>query len=178
MIYENFINFSNFYFSSFFISRGSSDVDLVQNAYLKFDESMYIGDAFNSWESCDDTNWEAFETDRGIRVVEYSCVNKGIKAKVKRLMDKDKNPEHQKFLDLDSITSHVQFTINKDDTLNVNYESDTYLWEDGKTFDFVLRGILSNGIIRRIYSNELTSQRTFDANSLERLYNHYAKYPE
>ncbi|MGC6475583.1 MAG: hypothetical protein ACON41_02985 [Parvibaculales bacterium] len=51
----------------------SGNVNFVKNGYMNGYDTLTIGQAFDGWSTCETTNWEAFETDRGEEIVSYSC---------------------------------------------------------------------------------------------------------
>lgn len=110
-------------------------VDIVKDGVIELNETTTIGKALDNWKTCKKTNWSDYKTDSDIRVVEFSCEfhSKPFMNKVKSsVSDEDKiKGDH---LDVESIVQKFKFTINTDDTFQVDSSSLIFSWSDGKVF--------------------------------------------
>lgn len=116
--------------------NGCSDIDNVKSGVMDFDQTITVGEALDNWKSCRKTHWEEFETDNGVKVVEFSCEHKvnDYFDKVKKLLSKE-NQSDADVLDVVSNTQIFQFTINKDLTFQIDNVQVKTVWKDGKFFE-------------------------------------------
>jgi len=51
----------------------ANDIDNVKDGVMDFDKTLTVGEAFDNWKACNKSQWNSFETDNGIKVVEFKC---------------------------------------------------------------------------------------------------------
>ena len=109
-----------------------SDVDLVKSGVMEFNQTITLGKALDNWKSCEKREWEEFETDNGIKVVQFTCQHKVAQymIKVKSLLSKEDTAKTDHF-DFASDIQTFQFTINQDDTFQIDNVKVKMTWEDG-----------------------------------------------
>jgi len=112
------------------------DVDLVKGGVMDFNQTTTLGKALDNWKSCESRDWEGFETDSGIKVVQFTCQHK-----VSQYMDKAKillSKKDQSNADHLNVASNIQtfqFTVNQDDTFQADNVQVKTTWEDDTYFD-------------------------------------------
>lgn len=129
-----------------------SDVDIVKGGVMDFNQTTTLGKVLDNWKSCQNSKWDAFETENGIRVVEFSCTHEiaPFIKKIKSLSsEKDRN---SKGLDIVSNTQTFQFTLNQDDSFQIDNVQVTNVWGDGTSFTDSQKPIES---LETAYSNDL-----------------------
>jgi len=136
------------------LSGCGSDVDLVKDGVMDFNQTTTLGQALDNWKSCKETNWEFFETDNGVTVVQFTCNHKvsDFIAKAKSFLSK-KDLEEAPYLDILSSVDTFQFTLNQDDSFQIDNVQVETAWEDGTKIND------SRDSIERLetaYENELT----------------------
>jgi len=69
-----------FGFSVLLISIGfsgcTSEIDTVKDGVMKFNKTITVGQALDNWSNCESTEWEMFETENGVKVVQFTCNEK------------------------------------------------------------------------------------------------------
>ncbi|WP_149700052.1 hypothetical protein [Campylobacter concisus] len=50
------------------------NIFIVKNGFLDMDETVTIGDAFDNWRICKETQWSEFISDNNKNIVEAKCV--------------------------------------------------------------------------------------------------------
>ncbi|WP_036934102.1 hypothetical protein, partial [Pseudoalteromonas sp. BSi20439] len=114
------------------ISCGS-DLDVVKNGYINNYGTTSIGNALDGWSNCQSSYWDEFITDNGTRIVEFSCEHftQQCFKKVKNQLygEAAPTPDH---LAIISGTQFFQFTINHDNTFQLDNVQIEYIWKDGK----------------------------------------------
>jgi len=137
------------------LSGCGNDIDAIKSGVLESNKTTTIGQAFNNWQSCQKTSWESFKTDNGTRVVEFTCDQK-IKPyfdKINNFLLANKQIKDPKTVDLTSLKQTFQFTLNKDDTFQIQNISSQITWSDGR----ILRDNINDySIIDSIYKNEMS----------------------
>lgn len=87
---------------------GCSDVGVVKNGTLNFDNSITVGEAFDKYSYFSSTNWKSFETSNGRKIVEVTG---------------ELNDHYIKKMgwteQIKEASLIVQFKINKDDTFEI-----------------------------------------------------------
>ena len=113
-----------------------SDIDLVKGGVMEFNQTTTLGKALDNWESCESREWEEFETDNGIKVVQFTCQHKisQYMSKAKSLLSEEKQAK-AKHLDIASNIQTFQFTINQGDTFQLDNVQDKITWQDGTSFE-------------------------------------------
>lgn len=132
---------------------GSSDTDLVKSGTMQFNKTTTLGQALDSWKSCNQQSWNEFKTENGVRVVEFTCshkVNKYMK-KAKSLLSKENQAKADQ-LDITSLTHKFQFTLNQDDSFQINNVESKTIWADGKSLTDAVKPMEQ---LESAYKNEL-----------------------
>lgn len=145
------------------LSGCSDNTDLVKNGVMNFNKTITVGEAFDNWKDCKHSEWSSFETDNKIPVVQFTCVKKGTReymTKVKSFLSK-KEQEKAFFLDIKSNIQEFQWTINKDNTFQINNVQVKTEWSDGKKFSDSQKSMEQ---LKSVYNNEIT----WDMNTLNK----------
>lgn len=151
-------------FLSLMISGCSDNTDLVKNGIMNFNKTITVGDAFDNWKDCKNSEWSSFETDNKTPVVQFTCEKKGSSqymAKVKSLLSK-KEQKKASYLDIKSNTQIFQWTINKDDTFQIDNVQVETIWSDGKKFSDSQKPMEQ---LQSVYNNKIT----WDENNLNKM---------
>ena len=151
-------------FLSLFITGCLSEVDTVKSGVMNFNKTITVGEAFDNWNNCKKGEWETFETDNKIKVVQFTCLRKDIKeymSKVKSFLS-EKEQAKASCLDVVSSTQTFQFTINKDDTFQIDNVQVETVWSDGKKYSDSQETMKE---LERVYENEIT----FNINDLNKM---------
>lgn len=129
-----------------------SDIDLVKKGVMEFNQTTTLGKALDNWKSCEKREWDEFETSNGIKVVQFTCQHKVKKfmAKTKSLLSKEDQAKAH-YLDIYSNTQTFQFTINHDNTFQINSVTTKTKWNDGKTFEDTQEPVAQ---LKSAYSNK------------------------
>lgn len=140
---------------------GESDIDIVKNGVMDFNKTITIGNALDNWKSCESSKWDSFQTDNGIKVVEFSC-----KHKISSFMDKMKELSSERnrnsgAFNVTTNTQTFQFTLNQDSTFQIDNVQVKNTWADGTSFEDSQRPVQS---LQAAYANELN----FDASILNK----------
>lgn len=117
-------------------SGSGSDIDAVKGGVMEFNKTTTLGQALDNWKSCENSNWSEFETSNGIKVVQFKCQHKIIAymKKAKSLLPKKEQAEATQ-LDITSNVQTFQFTINKDDSFQIDNVQVKTTWSDGTSFN-------------------------------------------
>lgn len=149
-----------------------SDTDLVKNGVMNFNLAITIGEAFDNWRDCSpNKQWQEFTTNSGQRVVEFSCTDKNavaFMAKAKLVLEDESKYD---YFDLSEVRYEVQWIINKDDSLQINYIGAIYKWKDGKKNE--TKGdtdIFLNTIYDSVTTYDLKTLQGTDAKKTARAY--------
>lgn len=112
-----------------------SDLDLVKGGIMEFNKTTTLGKALDSWKSCESRNWEEFETDNGVKVVQFACQHKVTQymSKAKSLLSEEEQAKAD-HLDIVSNVQTFQFTVNQDDTFQIDNVQVETTWKDGKSY--------------------------------------------
>jgi len=117
-----------------------SDTDLVKNGIMPFNKTLTVGEAF------------------GQRVVQFTCSARDVAAfmgKAKSMLN-ESNYDH---FNMTEVLSTFQWTINKDDSFQLQDVGTTWTWADGKS-----KKVAADAeMLKSVYSNE----NTFDMSSLQ-----------
>ena len=113
-----------------------SDIDLVKGGAMEFNQTTTLGKVLDNWKSCEHRKWEAFETDNGISVVQFRCQHKVSQymSKAKSMLSEGDQAKAD-HLDISSNIQTFQFTINQDDTFQIDNVQVKTTWEDGTFFE-------------------------------------------
>lgn len=136
-----------------------SDTELVKNGIMQFNKTLTVGEAFDRWSECQSRKWEEFKSDNGQRVVQFTCSAKNVTAfmnKAKSILTNESKYDH---FNLTEVVETFQWTINKDDTFQLQHVGTTWKWADGKT-----KEVDGNAqMLKSVYSNE----NTFDMSAFK-----------
>lgn len=146
------------------LSGCSDNTSLVKNGIMNFNKTITVGQAFDNWNDCENSEWSSFETDNKTPVVQFSCEKKGVNeymSKVKSFLSK-KEQNKASYIDIKSITQIFQWTINKDDTFQIDNVQVETVWSDGKRFSDSQKFMEQ---LKSVYNNEIT----FDESSLSKM---------
>ncbi len=156
------------------LSGCGGDIATVKDGYLNSYKSTTIGNAFNNYKVYDKTQWSDFKTDNGEKVVEFiGKMKPEALTGICTLLDgieQDDIKESKKqcisiFSDIKSAEHIVQFTINHDNTFEINSIEFKYVWSNGKISknslelkDF-LADLYNNKYVFEDFSNSPSDQR-------------------
>jgi len=152
------------FLSLILIGCSNSDIDSVKNGVMNFNKTITVGEAFDNWNDCEDSKWDAFETDNHIHVVEFTCEKKGVKEymnKVKSFLPK-KEQAKASYLDIKSAKEIFQWTINKDNTFQIDNVQTETVWSDGKKYSASQDPMEQ---LESVYNNKIT----FDTSGLNKM---------
>ncbi|HCG6498397.1 TPA: hypothetical protein NKQ41_003301 [Vibrio parahaemolyticus] len=159
------------------LSGCDSDVDIVRDGVMDFEQRTTLGKVFDNWDSCKSSNWEAFEADNGVRFVEFSCSHaiKSHFSSIKSFLSEDeKNAEE---LNVTSYTETFLFSLNLDETFQLDTVLLTEKWGDGNYLITQYTAPASTGLLKRAYKNKLAlypkSDKFSSRNALEHYGNRY-----
>ena len=137
-----------------------SDIDTVKDGVLNFNKTTTVGQALDNNKNCESKEWSTFETDSGIKVVNFTCNVANVKEYIESIKDdlgtlepKWKNIDNIKHLKLKSRIKIYQFTINKDDTFQANSVTEKYIWKDGTVYT---RNLNINQALENAYKSNMT----------------------
>jgi len=138
--------------SVLFIGCGS-DIDMVKDGVMNFNKTITVGEAFDNNVNCKKGEWESFETDNGTRVVQFTCNVKGVKEFFNKTKSFFKDKDDLSHLDIISNIKVYQFTINKDDTFQIDNVQNITKWADGKKTENPSDAVEA---LEEIYKNRLS----------------------
>ena len=123
------------------------NTDLVKGGIFNFNKTRTIGQAFDYWQGCDDKKWSSFTTESHIQVVQFEC-NLVIPSSIKTtdIFEYD-DPQSWEVV---SMSQTYQFTINLDDTFQLEKVTQKVVWDDGEIHE--APGDISE-LLPRIYDN-------------------------
>ena len=147
--------------SVLFVGCGS-DIDMVKSGVMQFNKTTTVGEAFDNNKDCKKGEWESFETDNGAKVVQFTCYRKGVKEYFNKVKSFLKKVDDLSPLDVISNTGVYQFTINKDDTFQIDNVQTITKWADNKTTEVPLDAMQA---LAEIYENKIS----FNVNELNNL---------
>jgi len=118
--------------------NGNNDVNLklVKNGIMSFNRTLSIGDAFDNWNSCQTRKWKSFESTNGVKMVEFSCNAKDVKVWTKNIVNSLVSKKMIPSINLKKLNRTFRWTINRDNTFQINTIKTTLEWEDGKKVIF------------------------------------------
>ena len=119
-----------------------SEVDTVKSGVMNFNKTITVGEAFDNWNNCQ----------KGVK--EYMSKAKSF------LFEKEQTKAS--YLDIESNTQIFQFTINKDDTFQIDNVQVEIVWSDGKKFSDSQKLMKE---LEGVYENEIT----FNASELNKM---------
>lgn len=127
-----------------------NNVDLVKGGLMDMNKTLTIGEAFDNYGECGARNWQEFETENGVSIVEFQCVSKTVSPfiNVVKNLSGDSGPH----LNITDSTFIVQWSINRDgETFQLEYVGDLIQWGDGKEVEQSVDDIIVN--IQNVYSD-------------------------
>jgi len=142
-------------FLSLLVTGCADNTDLVKDGIMNFNKTITVGDAFDNWKDCENSEWSSFETDNKTPVVQFTCEKKGANeymSKVKSFLSK-KEQDKASYLDIKSNKQIFQWTINKDDTFQIDNVQVETVWSDGKKFSDSQKPMKQ---LQSVYNNEIT----------------------
>jgi hypothetical protein len=147
---------SKFFISAVFctlLAGCGSDVDKVKGGTLDFNKTITVGQALDNWRSCESKEWRSFSSDNGVKVVEFTCRHKvgDFFAKLKNATTSEDGKERI-YIDVVNNTQTFQFTLNRDDTFQINAVEVQTTWADGSKFKDAQKPVES---LEVAYKNEL-----------------------
>ncbi len=119
---------------------------------MRFNKTTTLGEALGSWQNCESVEWKEFKASNGAKVVEFTCIHKGVKEYGEELKNLVSNidytglavlrcgfPCHSgrllnaypAYLDFSEYKQSFQFTLNKDKTFQLDNIQKTLTWSDG-----------------------------------------------
>ncbi len=138
---------------SLFILGCSNDIDIVKNGTMNFNKTITVGEAFDRWNNCQKREWESFETDNGVRVVQFTCGNKDYISKylykIKSFLPKKE--QNANYLNLRDMQQIFQWTINRDNTFQIDNIQLEFIWNNGKKSNVPMEIIEE---LKKVYKNE------------------------
>src|SRR5690606_10176138 len=66
---------------------GSSDLNLVKDGYMDFNQTSTIGQILDNWRSCESSEWAETVESNGVSKVVFSCTHKGFDEFAKTLKE-------------------------------------------------------------------------------------------
>lgn len=137
---------------SLMLTGCGSNIDKVKSGVLDFNKTITIGQALDNWKSCASREWKEFKTDNGVQVVEFTC-NQNITAYVEKLRTVIPVSPNLKllYLDIASNKTTIQFTLNKDDTFQVDNVQILNTWADGTS----IKSPASDDMLNNAYENKV-----------------------
>jgi hypothetical protein len=143
-----------------------SNVDLVKDGVMEFNQTTTLGKVLDNWRSCQNTDWDEFETDNGVSVVQFTCEHEveDFMEKIKSYSSKE-GQEKADYLEVISDVQRFQFTLNQDDSFQIdNVQVDT-IWRDGTRFNDSQKPVeqLEIAYMNELYFNpKLLNENTAD----------------
>lgn len=132
---------------------GSSDINLVKDGYMDFNQTSTIGQILDNWQSCESSEWTESVESNGVRKVVFSCTHAGFNEFSQKLKETIALKEEYflETFDIAANTTRYIFTINQDETFQLDKADMLTIWNDGKQFitDMPI------GSIEVAYDNEL-----------------------
>jgi len=141
------------------------DISLVKNGYLNFDQSLTVGQAFETYKYFGKKEWTTLKDERGRKYVIFKAqMNKDyLKETNKQREEVINNPTLMNIMPLPTndgiiITQEwvIQFTINYDSTYIVSDIKHISVYTSGKTTSSDLVDI--NTVLHSIYENIVAPQ--------------------
>ena len=157
-------------------NKVSKNLTKVRDYIHPINKSITIGEAFGNFEDCKNHTWEEIITSNNREMVQFSC---DIKSEKKFVDDnilkfkqnnikispillmtamaediKEVNFDAQ-YMKIANFKMIVQFTINRDNTIDVSYLSRQIEWENGEKFSpSVSKDYIENTLANVIYTNK------------------------
>ena len=157
-------------------NKVSKNLTKVRDYIHPINKSITIGEAFGNFEDCKNHTWEELITSNNREMVQFSC---DIKSEKKFVDDnilrfKQNNIKISPFLLMGAMAEDikevnfdapymkianfkmiVQFTINRDNTIDVSYLGRQIEWENGEKFSpSVSKDYIENTLANVIYTNK------------------------
>lgn len=154
------------------LSGCNSNTSIVKNGVMDFNQTTTLGEALDNWQSCGNSYWNEFVTDNGISVVEFICEH-DISAFALMLQELfyEANEGAVSHFGFNSIVQTFQFTLNQDETFQIDNIQESISWLDGRTLEIPVDNLISN--LQNAYNNvpyadleELSSMNAFESAQL------------
>lgn len=129
----------------------SNDIEQVKDTVMDMDKSLTVGEAFDNWHDCASRKWEAFETDNGRKVVQFTCDVKNVRQYLGEVAQYTNVQDDA--LDVDTQKQIIQWRINKDSTISLSHVGFELIWLDGK---FSEGKSNAKEVIHSAYQNKIT----------------------
>lgn len=140
----------------------SSDIALVRSGVMTFNQTITLAQALDNWESCKKRSWEEFKTRNGTRVVQFICHHKFEQYMTTLKTRLSKKPqEHVDYLALKAHIQTFSFTINVDDSYQLDSVKSEMIWRDGTS---LLIAISDAEALNEAYNNMIS----YDPMALEK----------
>ena len=130
---------------------------------MDVNKTITVGQALDGWKSCKDKLWIEFYTDNRVSVVQFTCNHKvedlvsAVKSKIPASFKGEKGDDD--CLRVSAIKNDIQFTLNKDDTFQLDNASIIIHWENAISYS---TSTDASEQLHLAYSNELV----FDPDSI------------
>ena len=151
----------------FGLSGCGSDIDIVKDGVVEYDDSIGVGDAFDNWKECKDSEWTEWVTDNKKRIVQFNCNVNYDKTEdtVRKYLTKEKNYSQENAEKL--VQKYVptafqyifQFTVKKDDTFELSYAGNKLAYKNGQKSENTLD---MSRIINKVYKNSTDFDKDYE----------------
>lgn len=137
----------------------SGDETIVKNGLMDFNKTLTIGQALDNWEDCGEKSWQVGKTSNGVRFVEFSCVKNQLSEFIdsfkKSCKSNDNCDEYfnEQSFNLQKVKNTFQWTMNQDDTFQLNNTDISYFWGDGK---YLIDPTSSSNELENAYRNKIS----------------------
>jgi hypothetical protein len=147
--------------SSVIIGCAKSDLKVVQDGFLPTHKTLTVGEAFSKWNICDasQSKWSEFQSSNGVKVVEYTCVNKNtqqirshLENTISEVFGKDSDT-FSNAVKFDKIAYVFQWVVNKDNSFDIQSGSIDYYW-GSKMYEASFSSDDIGGVLDDVYSNK------------------------
>ena len=141
--------------STMILFGNENNIEIVKNGVLGYNQRITVGQALDNWKNCQFSDWEEYQTDNGIQVVKFICVEKDVKEftqKIKTFLN-PKDIKDASSLDLDSINKTLYFTMNVDKSFQIDIVEDEIIWKDMKRA-YKRKNV--SAIMKEVYNNKIT----------------------
>lgn len=157
-------------------NKVSKNLTKVRDYIHPINKSITIGEAFTNFEDCKNHTWEEIITSNNREMVQFSCDIKSEKKFVDDNISKFKQNNIKisplllmgamaedikevnfdaQYMKIANFKMIVQFTINRDNTIDVSYLGRQIEWENGEKFSpSVSKDYIENTLANVIYTNK------------------------
>lgn len=138
-------------FTIFLAGCSGDDIKTVQNGLMDFNKTVTVGQALNNWSSCHTKEWKESKAINGTRVVEFKCTH-DMTNWVDKAIDTWGEKAGSEDLDIEASWLVLQFTLNVDNSFQVEKITKTIRWKDGKVMISDDSDVVKK--LKHIYNNE------------------------